>query len=42
MGCAVLQLVGNYSPVGPGSVESSRVVYDEVTGPGIDMGAVTA
>jgi hypothetical protein len=24
------------------SVESSRVVYDEVTGPGIDRGAVTA
>ncbi len=26
----------------PAAVESSRVVYDEVTGPGIDMGAVTA
>jgi hypothetical protein len=25
-----------------GLVESSRVVYDEVTGPGIDRGAVTA
>jgi hypothetical protein len=26
----------------PRGVESSRVVYDEVTGLGIDMGAVTA
>jgi hypothetical protein len=42
MAMAMAMAIGPLISARIGLVESSRVVYDEVTGPGIDMGAVTA
>jgi hypothetical protein len=42
MAMAMAMAIGPLISSRIGLVESSRVVYDEVTGPGIDRGAVTA